>query len=176
LTLAVSQPRVYLFSLRREPLLTDFYAEITARLGLCSGPDEYGLLFRVNSAGDFYRFALTCTGEMRLDRVRSSQASLVYPRAFSGDVPPGAPGEVRIGVWAVGREMRFFLNDHYQFTVRDPVFRSGTLGVFARSGGETAVTVSFSDLIIRSVSYLSPTPSPTPSRTPTPTRTPRATP
>jgi hypothetical protein len=64
--------------------------------------------------------------------------------------------------------MRFFLNDRYQFTARDPVFRSGTLGVFIVSNSATEETVSFSDLKIYTVSYVSPTPSATPSRTPTP--------
>jgi hypothetical protein len=47
--------------------------------------------------------------------------------------------------------MRFFINGQYQFTVRDPSFPSGALGVFARSQGETAVTVNFSDLVVKSV-------------------------
>ena len=176
LTLAVNQPRVTVVSLRKETRLGDFYAEITTSLSLCSGPDEYGLLVRVSSAGDYYRYAVNCAGQVRLERIRSGQPYPVQDWLLSGDAPPGAPGEVKIGVWAVGSEMRFFLNDRHQFTVRDPVFRSGTLGVFARSVGETAVTVSFSDLIIRSVSYLSPTPTAMPSHTPTPTRTPRPTP
>jgi hypothetical protein len=100
---------------------------------------------------------------------------MILPAA-SGDVPPGAPGEVRIGLWVSGTEMRVFLNGHYQFTVSDPLFASGTLGVFARSGGENAVTITFSDLVVNEVSYASPTPTLTPSRTPTVTLTPRPTP
>jgi hypothetical protein len=47
--------------------------------------------------------------------------------------------------------MRFFINDQYQFTVNDPLLPSGNIGVFARSIGETAVTVNFSDLIVRQI-------------------------
>jgi len=47
--------------------------------------------------------------------------------------------------------MRFFVNDQYQFTVSDPLLPGGNLGVFARSGGEMDVTVSFTDLIVRDI-------------------------
>ncbi|MEN4099067.1 MAG: hypothetical protein ROW52_04035, partial [Anaerolineaceae bacterium] len=38
--------------------------------------------------------------------------------------------------------------DIEQFTISDPVHSSGTLGLFARSTGDTALTVSFSDLVV----------------------------
>ncbi len=167
LTLAV-QPGVYLISLQKENLLSDFYAEITARPSLCKGEDSYGLLARAN-AFTYYRFAVVCNGTVRAERVSVNQRSVLYPPGPSGDAPPGAPAEVRIGVWAVGREMRFFLNDHYQFTILDTNLAAGTLGIFARSSGSTPVTVSFSDLVVKTVSYISPTPSLTPTRTPIPT-------
>ena len=47
--------------------------------------------------------------------------------------------------------MRFFINDEYQFSVRDPLLASGRLGVFARSAGDTAVTVNFSNLVVREI-------------------------
>jgi hypothetical protein len=176
IALAVREPRVGMLSLRDGPILSDFYAEIVARPSLCIGKDDYGLLYRAGSPNDYYRIALTCDGTLRVDRIRSGQASAMTLPAASGDVPRGAPGEVRIGVWVSGPEMRVFLNDHYQFTVFDPIFQSGTLGVFARSAGETAVTITFSDLVVSEVSYASPTPTLTPSITPKPTRTPRPTP
>ncbi|MFZ5921529.1 MAG: hypothetical protein ACOYY3_10810 [Chloroflexota bacterium] len=171
LVLAILQPGFYLVSLRREPVLTDFYAEITANTSLCRGLDEYGLLVRATSALDYYRLVLNCNGQVRLERVTNGNILKVQPDTFSGDVPPGAPGQVRIGLWAAGTELRVFLNGRFQFKVLDPVHRSGTLGVFARSVGETAVTITFSELVVQAVSYVSPTPTWTPSVTPIPTRT-----
>jgi hypothetical protein len=167
LTLAV-QPGIYLLSLQKELLLSDFYAEITARPSLCRGEDSYGLLVRANAFA-YYRFALICNGTLRVERVSGGQRTVLQPPVPSGDAPPGAPAEVRIGVWAAGSEMRFFLNGRYQFTIQDASLKAGTLGVFVRSSGETPVTVSFSNLVVRSVSYVSPTPSLTPTRTPIPT-------
>lgn len=161
-----------LFSPRSEPLLRDFYAEIDATLSLCRGRDQYGLLVRLMSYQDYYRYAVNCQGETRLERVQGGAAIPLQNWQPSGDAPLGAPAQVRIGVWAAGPELRFFLDDHYQFTVRDPVFAQGALGVFILSSSGSPVTVSFSHLRIYPVTYSTPTPSPSPSSSPTPTRTP----
>jgi hypothetical protein len=151
LTFAIVESRAYLFSTRTEPTFGNFYAEITASPNLCAGLDEYGLLFRLGSIGDFYRYSLSCDGQVRLDRVVGGTAGSPQPWLVSASVPRGAPSSSRLGVWAVGRELRFFINDEFQFAVSDSYHGSGLLGVFARSAGENAVTVSFSDLKVYSV-------------------------
>jgi hypothetical protein len=70
---------------------------------------------------------------------------------LSGAVPPGAPSISRLAVWVKGKEMRFFVNEEYQFTVSDPMLPEGTIGVFARSAGDNAVTINYSELVIRSI-------------------------
>ncbi len=151
LTIAV-QSQVFMMSLRRELTLRDFYAEITAQPSLCRGNDNYGILVRATPAS-FYRFALACNGTVRAERVTNGTRLILQQPLPSGDVPPGAPGQVRIGVWAVGREMRLFLNGRFQFSISDPSFPIGTLGVFVRAVGETPAIVSFSDLVIQDVEY-----------------------
>lgn len=171
LTLTVS-PGLSILSLRSEPLLSDFYAEVTARLSLCRANDRYGLIFRVNSQADYYSYTLNCNGQVRLERVHSGETVPLQDWLPSGEAPAGAPGDVKLGIWFVGVEMRLFLNERFQFTVRDHVFQSGTLGLFASSRGTTQETVSFTDLTVYTVSYLSPTPAATPLQTQTPTRKP----
>jgi len=146
LTLALDNPGAYLYSLRQGTDLADFYLEITASPSICRGADEYGLLLRVTPAQEFYRFSLTCDGQLRLDKYYQGKASSPQPLMYSGAVPPGAPSSSRLGVWASGKEMRFYVNGEYQFTVNDPSLTSGGLGAFIRSNGENAITVSFSDL------------------------------
>jgi hypothetical protein len=160
LTLAV-QSQVYMISLRQELVLGDFYAEITARPGLCRGDDSYGFLVRANAVAG-YRFSLYCNGRVSAERVSVGKRQVLQEPIPSGDAPPGAPGQVRIGVWAVGDEMRLFLNGRYQFSVTEPSYSSGTVGVFVNSAGDTAVTVSFSDLSVQDVIYVPPTPTPEP--------------
>jgi hypothetical protein len=146
ITLAIIQPRAYLSSIRSDLTFSDFYVEITASPSLCVGLDEYGLLFRVRSSEDFYRFSLSCDGQVRLDRVVGGTAGSPQPWLISASVPRGAPSSSRLGVWARESDLRFFVNDEYQFAVIDTYHDIGNIGVFARSAGENAVTVSFSEL------------------------------
>ncbi len=152
LTLTVFEPRAAVSSVRQGVVFSDFYLEITARTSLCQGEDEFGLLFRAASQVDFYRFSLSCDGQTRLDRLVGGTASSPQPWLVTSAVPSAAPSTLKLAVWAVGREMRFFINDQFQFTVSDPMLLSGGVGVFARAAGDTAVTVNFSDLVIYEVS------------------------
>jgi hypothetical protein len=160
LTLAV-EPNVYITTLRRDVTLTDFYAEITARIGLCRGADSYGLIIRA-AGNSFYRFVLTCNGFMQVERIKDSVRLLVLEPIISGDVPLGPPGEVKIGIWAVGGEMRLFLNDRFQFSLIEKTLSSGAFGVFVQSKSDTPMTIIFSDLNMYEVEYVEPAKTPSP--------------
>ena len=155
-------------SMRSQPVLGDFYAEALVDISLCSGTDQYGMIFRAASRNDYYRFVINCNGQARLERLRGGETYPLLDWLSSGDAPLGAPAQVKMGVWVVSREMRVFLNDHFQFSQTDPVFSNGTLGFFIYAGGQTPVTVSFSDLSVYSVLYIFPPPTFTPPNTTSP--------
>ncbi len=161
-----------ILSMRNQPVLGDFYAQAMVDISLCSGKDQYGMIFRASGGENYYRLTANCSGQLRLERVRAGEIYPLLDWLSSGDAPIGAPAQVKVGVWAVGREMRVFLNDHYQFSTFDPIFSSGTLGFFIFASGQNPVTVSFSELSVYSVFYVSPMPSLTPTITFTPSRTP----
>jgi hypothetical protein len=165
-----------IISRRSGPVLGDFYAEATVDISLCGGKDTYGMLFRASSGEDYYRVTLTCGGQARGERIRAGESYPLNEWLTSSDVPIGAPGQVKLGVWAAGKEMRVFLNDHYQFDLLDPVFSEGSIGFFGFAGGQDPLTVSFSDLSVYSVSYIPPTPSPFPTPSPAPPEMPSVTP
>ena len=148
LSLGVAQPEGYLQSLRNEPTLTDFSLEITASPSICRDRDEYGIVFHVTPTLDLFRFGLNCDGEARLERVLSGSATPSQEPQAYGVIPPGAPSSTRIGIRSTGKEMRFFANGEFLFTVEDPSIPAGGLGVFTRSAGPAAMTVNFSDLDI----------------------------
>jgi hypothetical protein len=175
LTLAVSQPKGTLISLRDGPVLEDFDLKVTTEASLCKQSDYYGILIRATSYQDFYRFTIGCNGMVRLDRVKGGFTVPLVNWSASGQVPPGAPVTLTLGVWARGRDLRFFINDVYQFSVTDAVFPRGRVGVFARSLGTTAVTVSFSNLVVHSLgsgALPTSTPLPMPKSSVTPKRSP----
>jgi hypothetical protein len=148
LTIHVAQPKTYLFSVRSQPILSDFYLEITASPTLCQDGDEYGVLFRAASLADYYRFGVSCDGQVKLERVLKDKPSVLQPWMESGIIPPGAPNIVHIAIWVQGKDMRFLVEGYPLFNFTDATLVSGNLGVYARSAGQTAVTVNFSDLSV----------------------------
>lgn len=149
LTIAV-QSGVSMLSLRQDLFPGNFYAEVTARPSLCRGDDNYGVLIRAD-ASSYYRIALACNGTIRAERILNGARLPLQAPLPSADVPPGAPGEVRIGIWAFERDIRIFLNGKFQFSISEPALPSGTIGFFVRSAGNTAVVVSFEDLVVQEV-------------------------
>jgi hypothetical protein len=130
--------------------LRDFYLETKVNIGLCKSNDVYGLIVRAISEYNYYRFLVDCQGYARAERVRDGATTLMQDWTPTG-LPPGAPLDVSLGVWVVGSEMRLFANNAYIFSVKDPVFTEGTVGIFARASGDSPVTVSFSKMAIYSV-------------------------
>jgi hypothetical protein len=128
-------------------VLADFYAEISIDVTLCQALDEFGLLLRVTENLDYYRFSLSCDGQVRLDRIWRGGAAALQPWIFGG-VPPGAPIRTRVGAWVRRGEIRLFVDGRHQFTIQDPTILSGSLGAFARAAADTAVTAKFSDLVV----------------------------
>jgi len=157
---------ILLVSLRSQPLVQNFYLEVTAKLNLCRGDDRYGLIFRASGSGSYYRYVLNCNGQTRFERVIAGQAAAPRDWLTSPLAPPGAPGEVKIGIWAAGSEMRFFLGDRYQYTIEDATYLSGTIGLFVSSYTSTPTSVSFSEMTVHAVNYKRPTPTRIPSATP----------
>ena len=170
-TLAIRQPKAMLVSLNRQLFLSDFYLEVTINPSLCRGEDTYGLLLRAAAPADAYRFLISCSGQLRLERIRNGRITVLQDWIPSGQVPPGSPSVLRVGVWALRDELRFFVNDFYQFSASDSLWRSGVLGIFVRSAGSNALTVNFTNLKVYALNPGEVPPTETPTTTPPPTAT-----
>jgi hypothetical protein len=158
LTIAISQPKGSLLSLYTPSPPENFYLEITVSPSLCRGADTYGMLLRAASTFDYYQFAISCEGQLRLDQYKNGKLNApIQAWTPSGQVAPGSPQVLRLGVWALKDEIRFFINDTYQFTARGLPARGGQIGIFAHSGGTTALTVNYSNLVLRSLAATVPT-------------------
>jgi hypothetical protein len=147
MALAVQQPKSFLISFLAQPTFDQFDVKVKINVSLCRGEDAYGLLIRAASDWDYYRFLVNCDGQARAERIRNSQTLPLVDWTTAG-VIPGAPVLNTLEVWANGSEMRFLVNDIYVFTVKDPIFSSGQIGLFARSAGNTALTVVFEEMLV----------------------------
>ena len=146
LSVVVNVPGAYISTTRIDLYLTDYYLEVTAETRLCAGADEYGLILRASAPSDFYRFSLSCDGRFRLDQIRGGTASAPLPWTISAAVPRNAPASSILGIWADGDTFHIFIDGAYQISAPAAVLAGGSIGFFARSAGENAVTVNFSEL------------------------------
>jgi hypothetical protein len=158
-SLAVRQPSTFLIAIEPSLLADDFLFEVSVRSELCTLDDEYGILFRVNPDSEHYRFTLTCDGEARVSRTFGGSEAALIPKTQTNAVFNGLLVENRLGVLAVGEDLRFFINGIEVFSVRDTTSSIGKIGFIVRSrrGGQT--TASFDDLDVYAL-LSTPTPKP----------------
>jgi hypothetical protein len=151
LTIAIQDPKIYVASLNSSMNIQDAWIEISTNVSLCKGDDNYGLLVRAGSTMDAYRFLVNCQGQTSLERLKFGRPAVLVDWQQSGQVLPGSPQQVRLQVWMVKNELRFFVNEVFQFSARDSTLTAGKVGVFARQAADTPLTVSFTDMVIRSI-------------------------
>lgn len=164
LSIAISQERTYRSSFRDENIPINAYIEITANPNMCVGADAYGILVRTSARRYYFRFLLSCDGQVRLERVKNDSITVLQPWTPSGAVPIGAPSVSKISVWLAESELRFFVNDLFQFAAQDAAPINGGFGVFAYEADKSAVTVSFKNLVVMELTP--PIPSTTPTLSP----------
>ena len=141
--------------------MTDFYLEINLRAEICSSGDEFGFMFRFNPVVGHYRFGLRCDGGVRMSRILGNATYALIPRDQTNIVVPGPPEQNQLAVWVQGNQFRFFINQVETFSARDSSLSMGSIGVYIYSGNAGQTSVSFDDMIIRSL-----TPAPVGTATP----------
>lgn len=139
--------------------LADFLMEVNVRPEICQGEDEFGLVFRLNDFAEHYRLGITCDGEVRLRRATQTGLRALAPFAPHPAVRPGALAENRLTILARGPDLQVFLNGVAALQVRDPALAAGRFGLYVRTARSDLVTITFDDLMIRS---LAPAATPTP--------------
>jgi hypothetical protein len=172
LTIALREPRRSLYSFFQEPVPADYYLEMTVNPSLCRGEDLFGVVFRVQSDSQFYRFSLRCDGPVRIELIQNSSVVPVAVLEVSSAFRPGPMQDFKVALWLQGDEARIFINDVYQVSAYRLRWQTGNIGVFARSAGENALTVNFSEMVLRESTAFPPTPIPSETPLASPTRTP----
>ena len=127
------------------PVLSDFYLEMTATSGDCSGLDRYGLVFRsVKSDTDYvgYLFGITCDGRYSLRRWNGEKFIPIIDWTADEHIRSGLNQTNRIGVYAQGDRISLYANSELLEEVRDSTHEEGKFGVFVGS-------VNTSDFIVR---------------------------
>ena len=129
--------------------LDDFYLEVEVRPELCQPDDEFGILFRLNAQFEYYRFALNCSGQTRVNRSLQNGARALTPLANTAAAIAGPMAKNKLALRASGDQLRIWVNGIEILNLRDLSLQSGQVGLFVRTGRGNQATVSFDNFLLR---------------------------
>lgn len=140
----LNAPNLVQYSTLTEPTFSDFVLEVEAGLNKGSLASTYGVLFRMQSPNEFYRFAITGDGMYILERHDSNNATVRFTEDWRGSQAinrgHGATNILRIET--DGPRIAIYVNDTLLEEVSDDSFRSGNIalsvGTFDGAGTQAA--------------------------------------
>jgi len=148
LSLAVAGNKSTLTSTSQHSLPSNFFLEVNVNVALCTPGDQYSLLFWWTPEGAAHKLLLSCEGSLRMERLTGNGGQVLQDWDVASRMMPGSPATHKVGILARGGEVSIYVNDRYQFQVRTQPDYIGGLGVQARAGGDTAVTIAFSNMVV----------------------------
>lgn len=150
LVITVNAPNTLQYATLRQQDFADFVLEVDARQRSGSPDSSYGVLFRMNGSGGFYRFDLTGSGMYLAERHNTdgTWTPLTGDWKASAAINQGLNVANRIKVIANGPELSFFVNDILLEQVTDSTYASGEIAVDAGTFAGSNLQVSFDDLVV----------------------------
>lgn len=153
LVVAIYEPTMIQYAGLQEPLFDDFALEVDATL--LEGPTDssYGILFRLQEGGGFYRFNITGDGFYIVDRLNPDGAwTWLTPSGWaeSAAIKKGANVTNRLKVIAGGPNMIVFVNGEPLGQFTDTMgYTRGQVALNAGAFNQPGVRVAFDNLMIR---------------------------
>ena len=151
LIIQIDAPNTIQYATLLDPTFSDFVLEVDARL--LSGPEDssYGVLFRQDENGRFYRFQITGTGLYILERRNGdgSWTRLTNEWSESDAIHRGANRVNQLRIEAVGPWLAVYVNGQLLHEVSDTAYTSGTIALDAGTFGQPGVQVAFDNVIVR---------------------------
>lgn len=149
LVISVLSPNTVQYTTLQEPEFSDFKLEIDATLVEGASNSTYGVLFRIQDTGEFYRFELMSDGHYIVERHDGNNvwSRLVDDWTYS-DVVLAGPNTNRLRIEAKGPNMLFFANGEFLQEVIDTSLSSGNIGLDAGTFGTDLTLVSFDNLVL----------------------------
>jgi hypothetical protein len=152
LVITVATPNTIQYSALGDQTFGDFALEVDTWQR--SGPAEssYGVLFRMQDAGQFYRFEITSNGLYMVERRNSdgTWTRLVRDWTPSTAINQGLNVANRLKIIAAGPNLTFYANDILLTQVTDSGYSGGAIALDAGTFGGGNLQVSFDNLSITS--------------------------
>ncbi len=151
LIISINQPNTLQFSALQEQTFTDFVLEVDARQ-IAGGPESsFGVLTRMQSNEQFYRFDITGNGLYMVERRNpdGTWTQFLDDWTPSEAINQGFNVPNRLKVTAQGSKMSFFVNDVLLHQIDDVLFLSGGIALDAGTFGQTGLQVAFDNVVVQ---------------------------
>lgn len=151
LIIDIHEPDTLQFSTLRREQFDDFVLEVDARQLAGSPENSLGVLFRMVSPEEFYRFEIRGDGRYMIER---RQASGEWTRFLRDWTPSEAinkelEGANHIRVVANGSQLAFYVNGELLEELNDSAYPAGSIALDAGTFGDGRTTVAFDNLVIQ---------------------------
>jgi hypothetical protein len=150
LVVTIAAPNTIQYATLDDELFGDFALEVD--VWQRSGPPEssYGVLFRQQDDGQFYRFEVTGNGLFMIERRNTdgTWTRLVPEWTPSAGINQGLNVANRLKILATGPNLTFYANDVLLTQVSDTSLASGRIALDAGTFGGGNLQVSFDNLSI----------------------------
>jgi hypothetical protein len=129
----------------------DVYAEISAKIGTCSGLDGYGLAARIGGEqyDRGYTLELSCDGHFRVRKFISGSSPLILiDWTNSSAIQTGTGAQNRLGFMLKGSELIGFANGQVLGKTKDPDYVYGNFGLFSLAAETPGLSVEFTNFAL----------------------------
>lgn len=148
LVVDISAPNTLQFSTLREQVFTDFDLEVSGVLVDGGEDSTYGILLRMQSPTEFYRFEIMVDGHYMIERLNNDGTWTRFVDDWQNTeaIQVGVNANNRLRVVADGPLMSFYVNGELLQEIEDAAYISGNIGLDAGTYGHPKTRVAFDDL------------------------------
>ncbi len=145
----INEPQTMQYATLNEPLFNNFTLDVDAVQVTGSPESSYGVLFRMNSPSEFYRFAIRGDGLYMIERHDPDGWT-----RFMKDWEPTAAIHQGIGqnnhikVVAEGATLAFYVNDLLVTQIQDGRYPQGNIALDAGTFGQTNLQIAFDNVLV----------------------------
>lgn len=151
LIITIEEPNLLQYTTLNEPIFSDFVLEVDVTQLAGDLESSYGLLFRMQNPGQFYRFDITGSGLYVMERHNGdgTWTRFLDDWADSVAIKQGLTTTNRLKVVAQGPLLSFYVNDQLLQQVNDASFAAGQVALDAGTFGRGGLEVAFDNLVVR---------------------------
>jgi hypothetical protein len=150
LLIELNAPNLVQYATLAEPIFDDFILEVDARLVDGSQTSTYGVLFRMQSPQEFYRFEITGDGMYLLERHDATGSRFQFSDDWRDHVAinQGLNAVNILKVVADGPNIAVYVNDTLLEEVADEGYTEGNIALDAGTFDGAGSQVSFDNLFV----------------------------